>query len=127
MPYEHPADRAKRIPSDKLREIHELHDSRDTKTNIIAREKDLSTGIVEFFSDELPPIPEAGEKGGGINIGVARITRRRGRETVDIALLRDKLGEDAEMFITYYAPSTVITHIDPYAIENELMRRGEKM
>ena len=127
MPYEHPADKLKRIPTDTLRRIHELHDIRDTKTNLVAREKDLGSEIIEIFSDELPPLPSNGEKGGGINLGAARITRRRGRETVDIALLRDKLGDDAEMFITHYAPSTVITHIDPYAIEKELESRGEKM
>lgn len=127
MAYEHPSEVLKRIPTDTLKRLHELHDIRDSKTNLIAREKELAATIVEEFSAELPPLPSNGEKGGGINIGAARITRRRGRETADIALLRDKLGEDAEMFITHYSASTVITHLDPYAIENELLRRGEKI
>lgn len=127
MPYEHPSEILKRIPTDTLKMLRELHDIRDSKTNLTAREKDLAAAIVELFSGDLPPVPQNGEKGGGINIGVARITRRRGRETVDIAVLRDKLGDYAEEFITHYAPSTVISHLDPLAIENELIRRGEKI
>jgi len=123
-----PDDRAREVPTDVLELLKRLHDIRDSKTNLIAEEKEINEAIIAHYETQLTPPDAVGEdaiKGRGINIGVGRITRRRGRETVDIPLLRDKLGEDAEEFITHYKGSTVISHLDPYAIEKELANRPE--
>lgn len=114
-------DQVGNAPTDVLEWTKELHDIRDHVTNLKAREKELVEAIRGHYEEYIIGLSE----GDGINIGYASISLRRGRETVDIPILRDKLGEDAEEFVTHYKPALVIAYIDAVSIERELKVRSE--
>jgi len=125
-------DRARKQPQEVIEAITELESLRKQKALIAAREKLLREIIIASVENELSPPTASGEEriaGKTIDIGVARITRRRGSESVDISLLRSKLGEDAEEFIIIKKGATVISHVNALIAEEILKESslGEKM
>ena len=100
----------------------ELHDLRDTKTNIEAREEEVKTELLELLDKEgLVPAEDAEKR--TRNLGVFRVWRKKGREYLKVEMLRalrDRLGEEAEGYIDRYQEALCISHIDPVGIERAI-------
>lgn len=100
----------------------ELHDLRDTKTNIEAREEEVKTELLELLDKEgLIPSEDAEKR--THNLGIFRVWRKRGREYLTVAglrALRDRLGEEAEEYIDRYKEAICISHLDPVGIERAI-------
>jgi hypothetical protein len=114
---------AELIETNWLEKLMRIHDLRDSQTSMKAQEQEDVDSVVAYYDRE-GMIPDVGT--GALALGVARITRRQGRESVSktgIAALRDRLGDEAEEYIVRYKSPTVISHIDPALIELILKSR----
>lgn len=100
----------------------ELHDLRDTKTNLEARESDVKEEMIKLLESEgMLPGEQEGKR--TRNLGVFRIWRKRGREYLKVDMLqalRDRLGDEAEEYIERYSEALVISHLDPVGIERAM-------
>jgi hypothetical protein len=104
----------------------ELHDLRDSATNIEAREKEVKEEMLKLL-DEEGLIPSEDAKRRTNSLGVFRIWRKRGREYVRVEMmraLRDRLGDEAEGYIDRYNESVCISHLDPVGIERAIEARN---
>jgi hypothetical protein len=121
-------------PREVIEAIIELEKIRREKAIAVAREKLLRAIIIGANERVLSP-PEVAPKerieGKTIDIGArierggpirvfGKITRRRGSEVVNIPLLRSKLGEEAEEYITQKMGSTVVSNLNPLIAEEVL-------
>jgi hypothetical protein len=107
-----------------------LHDLRDTKTNLEAREEEVKEEIIDFLTAS-GMVPGEGSEKRTRNLGVFRVWRKRGREYLkkeQLAALRDRLGGEAEDYIERYNEAIVISHLDPVGIERaiEAKKSSEK-
>ena len=104
----------------------ELHDIRDTSTNLKARENDVRDRLIGLLDNE-GLVPKESDSKKVRNLGVFRVWRKRGREYVPVALiaaLRDRLGVEAEEYVERYADSICVSHLDPVGMERAIEEKN---